>query len=143
MLTEDLDSPRELTAADLTDRYESALADVVAAVGPDEVEAEAGIDPTIVSSIERGHSEDIALDDAAAVLSLDAGEPDADTIIEEARDHLLLLMSSAMLGVESLARELGDGIEPGELQAKLEGRLPMTVGEYARLHHFLAVRTVR
>ena len=77
------------------------------------------------------------LDEAA----LERIEATADTILAEVRNHLLLEMSSAMLDVDAVAGGIDADLDPREVQAKIEGRHPMTLAEYARLHHFIASRT--
>ena len=47
-------------------------------------------------------------------------------------------MSSAMLNVDQIAADVEGDLDPKEVQGKVEGRHPMTLAEYARLHHYVA-----
>lgn len=136
MLTEPVEAPGETTPEALLSRYEEHLRAVVEALGARHV-AEAA-DGAAVDAIERGDAGDLDLRDVAAVLSLRDGSPDADALLSAVRDHLLLEMSAGMLAVDRLAAEVAGDVEPRVVQGKVEGRLPMTLAEYARLHHAVA-----
>lgn len=138
MLYDELENPDELTPGELRDRYEAELDDVITTVGADRVSQATGIDPEAVTTIGTGDAADLDLRDAAAILSLADDAPGTDAILREVRDRLLLQMSSAMLDVDTVARELDLDLSPNEVQGKIEGRLPMTLGEYALLHQFIA-----
>ena len=138
MLEEPLEAPAETSPAELLARYEAALAEVVRAVGTDEVVEGTGLDEATVESVGSGDASDLDLRDAATILALRDGSADASTILTEVRDHLLLSMSSAMLTVDRIAADVEGDLDPKEVQAKVEGRHPMTLAEYARLHHYVA-----
>jgi len=139
MLEEPLEAPAETSPAELLARYEAALAEVVEAVGTDEVVEGTGVDAATVEAVESGDAADLDLRDAAAILALRDGSAHADAILAEVRDHLLLSMSSAMLDVERIAADVEGDLDPKEVQGKVEGRHPMTLAEYARIHHYVAV----
>ena len=134
MLADDVDAE---TAEELEARYADALAERLEAAGEDRVRDEIGLDDGRIEAIRAG-SGDVPLADAAAVLALE-DERTADEILAEVRDALLLGMTSAVVDVETIAADL-DGLDPGEVQAKVEGRHPVTVGEYARLRHYVESR---
>jgi len=46
-------------------------------------------------------------------------------------------MTNAVVDVEALARGVDGDIEARELQAKVEGRFPMTLREFADVHRYL------
>ena len=138
MLEEPLEAPAETSPEELLARYEAALAGVVEAVGADEVVERTGVDAATVEAVESGDAADLDLRDAAAILALREGSADADAILSEVRDHLLLSMSSAMLDVERIAADVEGDLDPKEVQGKVEGRHPMTLAEYARIHHYVA-----
>ena len=138
MLEEPLEAPAETSPEELLARYEAALAEVVEAVGADEVVDETGVDAATVEAVESGDAADLDLRDAAAILALREGSADANAILAEVRDHLLLSMSSAMLDVERIAADVEGDLDPKEVQGKVEGRHPMTLAEYARIHHYVA-----
>lgn len=143
MLHDEIDAPGERSADDVRQRYEAELADAVASVGTDRVSAETGLDSGTVAAIEAGDAADLDVADAAAVLALADGTPDAEAILAGVRERLLLEMSGAMLDVETLASALDGDLDAKEVQAKVEGRLPMTIAEYAALHLHAARRTGR
>jgi hypothetical protein len=72
-----------------------------------------------------------------AILATEPDSPDAGTLLAEARDLLLMGMSSAVLDVEAVAAGIDDAMEPKEIQQKVEGRHPMTLDEFARLHAYI------
>jgi hypothetical protein len=138
MLEEPLESPGETSPEELLARYESALADVVSDEGVDAVVGATDLDAGTVESVASGEAADIDLRDAAAILAVCEGSAEASTILSEVRDHLLLSMSSAMLDVDRIAADLEGDVDAREVQGKVEGRHPMTLAEYARLHHYVA-----
>ena len=78
--------------------------------------------------------------EAAAILAAAEDRPTADAIAAEARDILLMGMTTAVMDVDSVASELGGDLEPKEIQQKVEGRQPISLREYALLHQELAAR---
>ena len=116
-------------------RYAAELQVVVEEVGPEEAAAATNLDPATIDAIASGDVETISrmhTAEVAAILALLDGR-DADAILTAARDELLLGMSSAVTDVEELAADLDTDLDPKEVQAKIEGRYPMTLGEYTRL----------
>jgi hypothetical protein len=83
-------------------------------------------------------ADELAVADAAAILSLEEGRPDATAIRQEALDDVLLGMTTAVLDVEAVESGIDGRMEAKEIQQKVEGRFPMTVAEYAVLHRFIA-----
>jgi hypothetical protein len=125
----------------LLEAYRSALRETVERVGVDRVAETTGLDAATVDSLVEGDVGSMVLSDAAAILGADPDRPDGDTIAAEARDILLLGMTTAVVDVDTLASELDGRLEAKELQQKLEGRHPMTLGEYATIHHQLGAHT--
>ncbi|MFC7249665.1 DUF5791 family protein [Halomicroarcula sp. GCM10025324] len=128
-------SPEALLAA-----YEGVLAETVETVGVEQVVESTDLDAATVEAILAGDAGDLSLSDAAAVLSTAPDRPDADAIQAEAQDILLMGMTTAVLDVESLGSGIDDEMEPKEIQQKIEGRYPMTLSEYARLHQYIESR---
>jgi hypothetical protein len=126
-------SPAELLAA-----YESVLAATIDAVGVDAVVEVTGLDRDLVETMATEGAADVTLTDAAAVLATDPDHPDAGAIEAEARDILLMGMTTAVMDVESLASGIDSELDPKEIQQKIEGRYPVTLAEYARLHQYIA-----
>lgn len=122
-------SPEELAAA-----YVSLLAEVLEEVGTETAAAETELDESTLAALEETGG-DLTLEEAAAVLALSEEYPDAQAITAEARDILLMGMTTAVLDVDALASKLGGELEPKLIQQKVEGRYPMTLTEYAQLHY--------
>ncbi len=122
-------SPEALRAA-----YDDHLATVIDAVGIETVAERTGVDTNVLRAVGADEAPELALSEAAAVLATAPDRPDADTIAVEARDILLMGMTTAVLDVEALASEVDDELEPKEIQQKVEGRFPVTLDEYALLH---------
>ncbi|PSP58021.1 hypothetical protein BRC76_09005 [Halobacteriales archaeon QH_8_67_36] len=125
-------SPEALLSA-----YGSVLAETVASVGADSVVESTGINRETVDAVAEGDVAGLSLDDATAVLATDPDRPDAEALQAEARDILLMGMTTAVMDVESLASGIDSRLEPKEIQQKIEGRYPMTLTEYALLHSYI------
>lgn len=117
--------------------YGSHLRETVEVVGEEGVLAATDLDGETVERVRDGDVGALTLTEAAAVLAADPDRPDAETVAAEARDILLLGMTTAVVDVESLASALDGALEPKELQQKIEGRHPMTLSEYATVHYHL------
>jgi hypothetical protein len=141
MLRGAFEDAADLSPTELRSAYREKLAATIEVEGRDAVAAESGVDEGVLAAIEAGESPELTLADAAAILAVDPERPDADAIAAEARDILLVGMTTAVLDVERLASALGGALEPKELQQKVEGRAPMTLREYALVHGYLAGAT--
>ena len=153
------------TPAELWRSYVEELAGTTERVGAETVREETALDrETIDALVERdvstlaaGESMDLvenesiagasgdraplSLQDACEIAALRAEQPDAETILTEACEHLLLGMSTAVLDVETLATEVALDLEPKEIQQKLERRAPMSFEEFVQLQFAIANRT--
>lgn len=130
-------SPEELYAA-----YESQLVDAVDAAGVETATERSGVDRERVEALlDGGEAPELTLEEGADLLALSADEPDPDTIVALAQDALMMGMSNAVLDVEALSAGLDGELEPRELQAKIEGRYPITLREFARIHQYIGTRT--
>jgi hypothetical protein len=49
-------------------------------------------------------------------------------------------MTTAVLDVDTIGAEIDADLDGKQIQQKIEGRAPMTLDEYALLHHFIASR---
>ncbi|KAB1189166.1 MULTISPECIES: DUF5791 family protein [Haloferax] len=127
-------SPDELRAA-----YEDELRAVVDTAGAD-VAADA-------ADVSEDHLTndvlELTLEQAAAILALADENPDADAIVWEFRDHLLMGMTTGILDVDTLAAEVDLDLSGQEIQQAIEGRTPATLDELAAIHHAIAVRNER
>jgi hypothetical protein len=138
MLYEEVEDADEITAAELRRRYEEAVATAVEAVGVGPAAEATGVDPDRLEALLAGETVELTVREAAAALAAGGDYPDAETIVLEARDQLLLGMSAAVLDVDALAAALEGDLEAREIQQKIEGRQPMTLAEYARISHLVA-----
>jgi hypothetical protein len=140
MLYDAADDPGELSPEALREAYESQLRSVVDAVGAETAAAESGVDPDRIRAIEDGAVPDLRVEDAAAILAVDDGRPDAKSIVLELRDHLLMAMTTGVVDVDTLAANIDLDLSGQEVQQALEGRTEMTLEQLAALHRFLAAR---
>jgi hypothetical protein len=137
MLRDEFERVGERDPDDLHAAYESVLVETIESVGIDTVAEESGVDTATLEALIAGESPDVTLEDAAAILATDPDRPDAEFLVADARDVLLMGMSSAVLDVETLASGIDGQLEPKEIQQKVEGRFPMTIAEYALLHQYI------
>ncbi|WP_254273708.1 DUF5791 family protein [Haloarcula marina] len=137
MLRAEFPDAGEQTPEALLAAYESVLADAVATVGVESVVEATGLDERVVEAVADGDAADCSLSDAAAILSTDPDRPDADAIEAEARDILLMGMTTAVMDVETLSSGIDTEMEPKEIQQKIEGRYPVTLREFAVLHSYI------
>jgi len=135
MLTGYFEDAGTRTPGELRTAYEQLVIDAIDGIDPVTAAAEAGVDAETVEALLAGEGPDLEVESAAALLALSAEYPDAHAIAAEARDVLLMGMTTAVLDVDRLASELEGDMEPKLIQQKIEGRHPMTLTEYARLHH--------
>ncbi|MGB9963912.1 DUF5791 family protein [Halobacterium sp. CBA1126] len=138
MLADEIQDAEAVTAGDVREEYEAALARVVESEGVDAVAEASGVDAERLAALVDGESVELTLEEAAGVFAVSDDWPDAEGLLLEARDNLMLQMSSAVLDVDALASGLDDDFDAKELQQKIEGRQPMTLGEYARIYRHIA-----
>lgn len=134
------DTTEELDPEGLRGAYDELLADAIESVGVPTAAEETDIDERTLEAVVDGETPELSLSEAATILALDADQPDAETLVVEARDILLMGMSSAVLDVEALASGVDDALDPKEIQQKIEGRYPITLDEYALLHAYIENR---
>ncbi|WP_115862820.1 DUF5791 family protein [Halorussus litoreus] len=142
MLYDEVEDPAETSPDQLSEEYVAELAAVVDSQGVDRVADESGVDRETVAAIAAGDADGTAiqLSDAAAILAVDPDAPAAEDVLLETRDHLLMGMTTAVLDVDTMAAEIDADLDAKQIQQKIEGRSPMTLGEYAMLQHFIASR---
>ena len=120
--------------------YFEELATVVAELGADTVVGGTGLDRATVEAIETGDRPELTLEEAAAVLALGEATPDADAIAAESRDHVLMGMSIAVVDVDTIARETDTDLDGKEIQQAIEGRLPVTLEQFATIQAYVDAR---
>ena len=143
MLYDAVDDPGERSPEAVREAYEAQLRGVVDAVGAATAAAESGVDPDRIGAIEDGAVPDLRVEDAAAILAVDGDRPDAESIVLELRDHLLMAMTTGVVDVDTLAASVDLDLSGQEVQQALEGRAEMTLAQLAAIHQFLAARNDR
>lgn len=140
MFHEVADEPGELTPDELYALFEAELVDAIETVGVEEVAAEADVDVETVEAFADGESPELTLEEAAAIAAVLDEHPAAADIVALSRDALMIGMSNAVLDVEAISSGVDGELEPREIQAKVEGRFPITLREFALLHQFIQER---
>ena len=130
------DSPAALRTT-----YEAQLAAIVDRHGVDEVADATGVEPGTLGALAGEEPVTLTLDEAAAIAAVEPDTPDAEVIVAEACEHLLLGMSTAVLDVETLASHLDLELEPREIQQKIERRAPMDFEEFVHVQHVVVDRS--
>ncbi|NHN47451.1 hypothetical protein G9464_07560 [Halostella sp. JP-L12] len=127
-----------LTPADLRAEYEADLADAVEAVGIDAAVEETTLDRDALTALVEDESPSLSLEEAAQVQSLADGVADAETVVEMACEHLLLGMTTGVMDVDAVSRDLAIDLDPKEVQQKIERRAPMSFDEFVHVQHAIA-----
>ena len=130
----------ELSAEGLRRRYDGQLAAVVDEHGIKDVAEDSGVERERAEAIAEGDSPELVLEEAGAILAVSPDEPDAEAIVMETRDHLLMGMTTGVLDVEAVESGIDGAIDAREIQQKIEGRLEMTLDELAQLHGYIDSR---
>jgi hypothetical protein len=140
MFNEAVEDPGAHSPADLHATYEGMVVEAVESVGTETAAAESGVEEETIAALLAGESPELTLEEAAALLALDS-EESADDTVYIARDALLMGMTTAVLDVESLSAGIDGEMSGREIQAKVEGRFPMTLREFARIHQYIGTRS--
>ena len=143
MLYDAADDPGDVSPDELREAYETQLRNAIAAVDAETAAAESGVDSDRIRALEGGTVPDLGVEDAAALLALDDDRPDAESVVLELRDHLLMAMTTGVVDVDTLAASVDLDLSGQEVQQALEGRAEMTLAQLAAIHQFLAARNDR
>lgn len=138
MLQELVERPGERSAAELNEAYLASLGEIVDVAGVEAVAETSGIDEDRVRAIANGDPVGLTFEEAAGILAAEEGAP-ADALAAEARDHLLMGMTTAVLDVDTVAANV-EGMSATGIQQRIEGRSEMSLEEFATLHAFIASR---
>jgi tartrate dehydratase beta subunit/fumarate hydratase class I family protein len=138
MLHDVVADPGERSPAELRAEYDALLQSVVDSVGVDRVVAETDLSDETVEAVASGEPVELTVSEAAAVLGLSEDVPDAEVVVLELRDHLLMGMTTGVLDVDTIAAEIDVDLTGQEVQQALEGRTEMTLDELAAIHRFVA-----
>lgn len=137
MLRGEFESAGELSPAALRTAYLDRLRETIDRRGVDDVTAQSDVDAAVVEALAAGESPELTLEAAAGILATEADAPPAETLAADARDILLMGMTTAVVDVDALAAGVDADVDPKEIQQKIEGRFPMTLDEYAAVHAYL------
>jgi len=113
---------------------------VIETVGVDTTVADTDLDGDTVEAVVDGETDDLTLTEAADIAALDDDAPDAEAIVLETRDHLLMGMTTAVLDVDAVAAELDADLTGQEVQQAVEGRIAMTLPELAAIQSVIEQR---
>jgi len=122
----------EVTPAALRSAFEALLSEAVAEAGRERMRDETDVDEASIEAAAAGGASGISVTDAAAIVAVTA-DRDADAVVAELRDHLLMGMATAVLDVDTLAAAIDVDLTGQEVQQALEGRAGMTVGQLAEV----------
>lgn len=124
--------------ADLRAEYEDDLAAVVERRGVEDVAAETDLERDELEALAAGDSPALTLEEAAQIQALEDGEPDPETMVTMALEHLLLGMSTAVLDVDAVESDLEIDLDAKEVHQKIEGRAPMSFEEFVHVQYVIA-----
>jgi hypothetical protein len=135
MLQRLVERPGERSAPELHEAYLASLRELVEEAGTDAAADASGVDAERLERFADGEQVDLSFEEAAGVLAAADGAP-ADAIAAEARDHLLMGMTTAVLDVDAVAANV-EGMGATGIQQRIEGRSEMTLAEFAALQAFI------
>ena len=136
-VAEDVSEP---TPSALRTAYTEALRSTVAAVGPETVAADSEVEADRIEALAGGESPTLTVEEAAAVLAVDPDQPDAEAIVFELRDHLLMGMTTGVLDVDTIAATVDVDLTGQEIQQAIEGRTAMTLDQLAAIQSVIDSR---
>jgi hypothetical protein len=119
-----------LEADSLLAAFEACVHEAIEGDDRDQILNETELDSAEVLAVLDGDVASLTVEAGAAVLATTV-EYNADTIVAELRDHLLLGMTTAVLDVDTIAAEIAVDLTGQEVQQALEGRTAMTLEQLA------------
>jgi hypothetical protein len=96
-------------------------------------------DPATIEAIDDDDAASLTVEEAAAVLAA-AGGREADVLVAELRDHLLMGMATAVIDVDTIAASIDADLTGQEVQQVLEGRAAMTLDQLAEVMAVIETR---
>jgi len=141
MLHEAVDEPETLSPQQLRDAYDAELRAVIDAQGIERVATAADLPTETVAALAGGESPSVTLSEAAAILAVDSEGRDANAIVQEVRDYLLMGMTTGVLDVDTIASNVDLDLSGQEIQQAIEGRIRLTLDELASIHGYVAERS--
>jgi len=133
MLQDAADQLSDPTPSALQTAYVELLQSTIETVGTGTVADETDLDTQRLDTILAGEEPDLTVEEAAAILAADPDHPDADAIVFELRDHLLMGMTTAVLDVDTIAANIDVDLTAQEVQQAIEGRIEMTLTQLAAI----------
>jgi hypothetical protein len=143
MLHDAVDEPAALSPRQLRDAYDAELRAVIDARGIEAVATAADLRTETVAALASGESPSMSLSEAAAVLAVDYDGRNAQGIVHEVRDYLLMGMTTGVLDVDTIASNVDLDLSGQEIQQAIEGRIPMDLDELAAIQSYVAGRNAR
>lgn len=140
MLYDVVEDPGSLTPDQLRAEYDAALADAITDTGVDAVVDAVDVEESVVRDLARGESPELTLREAAEILAAAGDVRDAETMVLEIRDQLLMGMTTGVVDVDTIAANIEPDLTGQEVQQALEGRTRMRLDELAAIHQFIAAR---
>ena len=122
----------EVTATALLASFEALVREAVDEAGRGRVGDETDVGEASIEAAADGDAAGLSVDEAAAIVAVTA-DTDADAIVAELRDHLLMGMATAVLDVDAIAAKIDADLTGQEVQQALEGRAGMTLGQLAEI----------
>lgn len=122
----------EVTPAALLAAFETVVSESIAEGGRERVADAVSVDGAAVEAAAAGDVGGLTVTEAAAIVGVTA-DRDAETIVAELRDHLLMGMATAVLDVDTIAAGIDADLTGQEVQQALEGRAEMTLAQLAEV----------
>ncbi len=123
----------------LLEGYETLVLEAAAEAGADAVVEATTLDRSAAEALVDGEVPELAIEDAAAVLAL-VDDRDANALVFELRDDLLMGMTTAVLDVDTIAGAIDADLTGQEVQQALEGRTRMTLSQLAQIQSVIEGR---
>lgn len=120
-----------VTAASVLSSFETALREAVDGEH-EQIASMTDLEASTLGAVVDGDVGSLTVTEGASVLAA-TSEHDADAIIAELRDHLLMGMTTAVLDVDSIAAAIDADLTGQEVQQALEGRAAMTLAQLAEV----------
>jgi len=140
MLYDVVESPGAATPEELLAAYEVELRAAVDLVGVDAAADATGVDADRLAALQADESPDLTLSEAGAILALREDVRDADTVVLELQDDLLLGMTTGIVSVDDVAAAIDADLTGQEVQRAIEGRTDPALSDLAEIHAAIAAR---
>jgi len=133
MLHDAADGLADPSPSALQTAYIEMLQSTIETAGTETVADETDLEADRLDAVLAGEEHDFTVEEAAGILAVDPDRPDADAIVFELRDHLLMGMTTAVLDVDTIAANIDVDLTAQEVQQAIEGRIEMTLPQLAAI----------